>query len=242
MHDRNIWTSPIDGPGAWQRSDLEADRSWIHTLQPAWLEEIDAAIAGLRARGAELTSLRREDFGFTTFGPFLRRFIHADVAERGVGLLRGLPRERYSDDELGMLFWGMGLHMGIGVSQNADGDRLGHVCSRELDYDALNVRGYQTSHALSFHCDPSDVVGLLCLRQAPEGGESALVSGLAVYNTVLAEHPEYLPRLYQGFVYDRRGEEAFYQSPVSEPVPVFAHVDGELSMRYDPWEPVVAKV
>ena len=27
-----------------------------------------------------------------------------DVARRGIGLIRGLPRERYSDDELGMLF------------------------------------------------------------------------------------------------------------------------------------------
>jgi hypothetical protein len=162
----------------------------------------------------------------------MQTFLTKDVGERGIGLIRGLPRERYSDQELELLFWGLSLHLGIGVSQNAEGDRLGHVRSKALDYNALNVRGYQTSHALEFHCDPSDVVGLLCLNQAPSGGESAVVSGLSVYNAVVAEHPEYLPALERGFIYDRRGEQAYYQQPVSDPVPVFAHINGQISIRY----------
>ena len=85
---------------------------------------------------------------------------------------------------------------------------------------------------LGFHCDPCDVIGLLCLHQAPNDGESAVVSGLSVYNAVVAEHPEYLPMLERGFVCDRRGEEVYYQQPVSDPVPVFAHVNGQVSIRY----------
>jgi hypothetical protein len=226
------WPDKLIDPGAWTNTSLASDKRWIHHLTPQWLQEIDRTIIDLRKREVTLNTLLRDDIDCPELVGFMHTFIKADVGERGIGLIRGLPRERYSDQELEILFWGLGLHLGTGVSQNAEGDQLGHVRSKALDYDALNVRGYQTSHALEFHCDPSDVVGLLCLNQALSGGESAIVSGLSVYNAVVAEHPEYLPLLERGFVYDRRGEEAYYQRPVSDPVPVFAHVNGQISIRY----------
>jgi hypothetical protein len=226
------WPSNVAGLGAWSKASLAADTSWIHFLSDQCLQEVERTICDLRERNVTLDSLVRDDIDCPGLVTFMRTFLQVDVGERGVGLIRGLPRERYSDQELEVLFWGLGLHLGTGVSQNAEGDRLGHVRSKALDYDALNVRGYQTSHALEFHCDPSDVVGLLCLQQALSGGESAVVSGVSVYNTVVKEHPEYLPLLQRGFVYDRRGEEAYYQQPVSDPVPVFAHVNGQVSIRY----------
>lgn len=227
-----ILRTPVTDCSAWTRRDLETDRSWIHQLSPRDLAEIDAAIEGLRRQGRTLATVSRADFAFPTFGVFLKRFLWHDVARRGMGLIRGLPAERYTPEELGMLFWGIGTHLGVGVSQNAQGHRLGHVRSLDLDYDALNVRGYQTKAHLPFHCDPSDVVGLLCVNRAKEGGLSSLVSGMTLYNTILRERPHYLERLYAGFAYDRRGEETPYQAPISDPVPVFAHVDGELSIRY----------
>jgi hypothetical protein len=232
MSNTSNWPKTASGPGAWTRASLSADESWIHRLDETLLEEIERAILGFRRRRLTLETLCAEDLDCPSLIAFMREFIRYDVGVRGVGSIRGLPRERYTDAELEMLFWGLGLHLGVGVSQNADGDRLGHVRSKALDYDALNVRGYQTSHELAFHCDPSDVVGLLCLHQAPKGGDSALVSGLSIYNAVLAEHPEFMPILERGFVYDRRGEEAYYQQPVSAPVPVFAQVNGQVSMRY----------
>jgi hypothetical protein len=232
MSNLTNWPKQVAGAGAWTRKSFAADGSWMHTFAPEWVEEVDRTVASLTRRRVTLETLVAEDINCPQLIAYMCTFMADDVRDRGVGLIRGLPRNRYSDHELELLFWGLGLHLGTGVSQNAEGDRLGHVRSKALDYDALNVRGYQTSHQLEFHCDPSDVVGLLCLHQAPSGGESAVVSGLSVYNTVMTEHPEYLPALQRGFVYDRRGEEAWYQTPVSEPVPVFAHVDGQVSMRY----------
>ena len=42
-------------------------------------------------------------------------------------VLRRLPVEEYSKDELGLIFWAIGTHLGTGVSQSVMGDRLGHV-------------------------------------------------------------------------------------------------------------------
>ena len=227
-----ILRTPITDESAWTGAEMEKSHCWIHHLTPTYLREIDAAIEGLRRNARKLETVTRADFRFPTFGVFLKRFLWHDIAGRGFGLIRGLPRERYTDDEMGMLFWGIGFHMGIGKSQNPEGHRLGHVISFGEDRNALNVRGYRTSAELKFHNDLSDVVGLLCLRKAKEGGLSSLVSGMTIHNIILREHSEYLPVLYRGFRLDRRKQNPWFLAPISNRVPVFSQVDGELSIRY----------
>jgi len=50
------------------------------------------------------------------------------------------------------------------------GHLLGHVCDMGLDPNNPNHRVYATSAAQPFHTDSVDIVGLLCLREAMEGG------------------------------------------------------------------------
>jgi hypothetical protein len=72
-------------------------------------------------------------------------------------VVRRLPVEDYSKDEIGMIFWGIGTHLGRGLSQSVLGDRLGHV------KDPL-ARAYRNKQELSPHTDSCDLVGLVCLR------------------------------------------------------------------------------
>ncbi len=230
--DSRILKTPVTDESAWTGAQLEKNLSWLHHLTPTYLDEIDRAIQGLRRNKKTLATVTREDFSFPTFTVFLKRFVWRDVATRGFGLIRGLPRARYTDEEIGMLYWGMGFHMGVGVSQNPDGDLLGHVVSFGEDRNALNTRGYRTSALLKFHNDPCDIVGLLCLRHAKEGGLSSLVSGMTIYNVILNEHPEYLPVLYRGFRFDRREQNPRFLKSISDLIPIFSNVDGDLSIRY----------
>lgn len=58
-----------------------------------------------------------------------------------------------------------------------------------------------------FHTDDSDIVGLLCIAKALEGGESDLVSSHHVYNVLANERPDVLESLTQPMWYvDRKGE------------------------------------
>lgn len=58
-----------------------------------------------------------------------------------------------------------------------------------------------------FHADDSDIVGLLCIAKALEGGESDLVSSHHVYNTLATERPDVLKTLTEPIWYfDRKGE------------------------------------
>ena len=82
-------------------------------------------------------------------------------------LIRGLPRDRYSAEEMGLIYWGIGAHFGRAVAQNAQGDVLGHVRDMGRDqYKDMHARGYQTASLLPFHNDSCDIVGLCCLETA----------------------------------------------------------------------------
>jgi hypothetical protein len=228
-----IPASPLSGPHVWCRESVAADPSASATLPPECLADLEEALAGLRANRRTLESVGPADFPFPRLGPWLRRFVRTPLAEGvGFGTIRGFPIGRCDDTEAGMLFWGMGTHMGAPVSQNAHGHRLGHVFDQGKDYEALNVRGYQTSHRLNFHTDSSDLVGLLCLRRAKSGGQSSVSCAHSVFNTLLAESPQHLPILFRGFEYDRRGEAAPFQAEISGLRPVFAVRDGQLSVGY----------
>jgi hypothetical protein len=128
-----------------------------------------------------------------------------EIAEgQGFMVVQGFPVERWGPDDSATAFYSLGLHFGIPGAQTRDGDLLTHVVATGEDFSA--VRGYKTASALSFHADAADLVGLICLETARRGGTSRIVSSVTVYNTLLAERPELIDRLYEPFLYDTHGE------------------------------------
>jgi hypothetical protein len=221
----------VDHPSAWYGRDLMADRSWLAQLTAQDLAEIDAALRGVTARGLALAQVGRSDFPLPTLGPKLLAHLEEIRSGRGFVVLRGLPVATYTDDEVGLIFWGIGAYLGIPVTQNPRGDLLGHVYDHGRTYGNIDVRGYETKAHLPFHSDGCDLVGLLCLRRAKSGGLSSVVSAITIHNEILKRHPEYLPPLYAGFHYIRR-EAALTESPVTpHRVPVFGAKDGVVSCR-----------
>jgi len=111
------------------------------------------------------------------------------------------------------LLQGLGTYLGYFVSQNAHGHVLGHVKDLGEDSSAIDrVRIYRTNARQFFHADDSDLVGLLCIAKALEGGESDLVSSHAVWNTLQKEHPDVARLLTQPIWYfDRKGEKSVGQ-------------------------------
>jgi hypothetical protein len=228
-----IRRTPITEPAAWTRAELEADASWRIQLEPRHILAVDRALAAVKARGLPFHAITRADFPLPEWDDVLARTWEGLTRGRGVALLRGLPVERYSDADAHLLYWGIGTHLGEGVTQNAAAELIASVHDRGQAYGG-DVRAYQVSAELALHCDNSDIVGLMCLRQAVSGGETMLVSPLAIYNRLLAEAPEHLEALHAGFPYDRKGEEGPGEPPISEhPIPLFHTAsDGTVSARY----------
>lgn len=134
---------------------------------------------------------------------------------------------------------GLGTHLGYFLSQNGRGHVLGHVKDVGDDAEQIDkVRIYRTTARQFFHTDDGDVVGLLCLHRAKEGGESDLVSSHDVWNTLQRERPDVAELLTQPIWYfDRKGEVSDGQEEwTKQPV---AYLEsggkGRVYMKWDPY-------
>jgi len=188
------------GPAVWHGREQSSRTDWIVQLGAAEIAELERAANIVRASGLRLDDATRAHFTLPTLAPVLDRTARELERGRGFVLIRGLPVGDFTPDELGTIFWGIGAYLGTGVAQSRDGDRLGHVIDR-----GSTERYYTAGGPIEFHVDPVDVVGLLCLRGALEGGQSRIASSLAIHNVILAERPDLLGILYRGFHCSRRG-------------------------------------
>ncbi len=230
MTATDIHRFPIAGASAWTRAGIAADDGWIHVLTDAEIDDLDRALQGVRGWTGKLSDLSRSDFPLPVLAPRLAKLEDEVRTGRGFALLRGIPVERYNDDDVFLLKWGIGTHLGRAISQNTYGDMLGHVFDHGMgDLSAVRTRGYQTNAALDFHVDRADMTSLLCLRQGRTGGRSRIVSSISVHNAILARHPEYLPTLYEGLPYivvEAAGAIQTWNGPV------FGVTDGVLSCSF----------
>lgn len=219
-------------PSAWRPADIAPDGDWILKLEAGDIEEIDAALAAAKRARLAIPALTRQDFELPTLGRKLARALDEVENGRGFVQIRGLPVERYSKPDAALIFWGIGMHLGTGSAQNAQGEMLGHVWDLGANSRTdAKARGYQTRHALEFHTDSTDVVGLLCLRKSKSGGESRFASLTAIYNRMLAIRPDLVRVLYEPVCIDRRGEEPPGKRPYFV-IPVFSYFQGRLFIRH----------
>ena len=223
---------PLTGPGAWIGPQIQDEEFWIYRLDDGLIAEIDAALAHAKAAAIEIP-FPTDAFPLPRFAAELDRILEELQTKHGFVLIRGIPRERYSDEECAIIYWGIGVHLGNPVSQNARGHRLGHVRDEGKTYDDPTARGYQTRQRLDFHCDllPVDVLGLFCLRTAKRGGTSAIVSGLTIHNILREERPDLLEVSYQPFNLDWRDEEPEGEHPWYT-IPMYSARQGSISSRF----------
>jgi hypothetical protein len=222
----------IQDRSAWYGPELDAHRDWIEALSDADIAEIERAVQITIGRFVDperdLVALRKQDFPLPTLVPRLERILDEVLNGRGFVLLRRLPVERWSRLQRATAFCGLGVHLGNLRSQNADGHVLGHV--KDLgNPDAERL--YKTNKRQGYHTDSCDVVGLLCLNTAKEGGYSSLVSSITLFNEIRRRRPDLLAPLLAPIETDRRGEVPEGQKPYFR-IPVFSWHRGLLSAIY----------
>lgn len=71
--------------------------------------------------------MTREQFPLPTLGPVLEAVREEVVNGRGFALIRGVPVERYSRQEVMIAYWGIGRYWGKAVSNNKKGHLIGHI-------------------------------------------------------------------------------------------------------------------
>lgn len=219
-------------PSAWRGADLATTAGWSHRLTAADVDELAAALRGVRVRGLPTTAIARADVPLPGLAPRLAALVEEARTGLGFFLLTGLPPNHFDEADRETLFWSIGTHLGRPVSQNSHGELLGRVADQGRAYGSANTRGYQTSARLDFHTDRCDLVGLLCQRRAKAGGLSSLVSTMAVHDEIRRTRPDLLPILRRGFHYAEREAADTPDGVSARPIPVFSEHGGVLSCRF----------
>jgi hypothetical protein len=215
----------------WRAEDVADPQAWTEQLSPAEVAEIDAAIAHARAKSPNLLDIEKADFPLPTLGRRLEAIERELMDGRGFVLIRGLPRERYSNDEMCLAYWGVGAHLGRPWPQNAKGHLLGDVTDQGKAPGDPTARGNELGQiGLEFHCDGSDLIGLLCLATGVSGGLSAVANSVALHNDLVRQRPDLAEEFYKPQPYDARGEQAPGKRGWYE-VPVFTDWNGRLFVR-----------
>ena len=199
----------ITGPTVWVPEDYqEHPERWVHVLTDEEKAEIGAAADEFIASGRPLTGMTKESFKLPTLSKLMLEIREDVLNGKGFNLMKGFPTEEWGVDKSAVAYIGLGTWLGYPVSQNGKGHILGHVQDLGDDPTQIHrVRIYRTNARQFFHADTSDIVGLLCIHRAMEGGESDIASVHHVYNTLQKERPDVIETLTNPIWYfDRKGE------------------------------------
>jgi hypothetical protein len=225
-----IGTSPIDHRMAWRGSEIKGKDDIAFDLTARHAAALEEVLQRINKTSA-LSDIAPEDCRHPALDADLERVFNEIQEGRGIVIVRGIPVEHHSVEDVRRMFWALGAHFGRGVSQSALGDVLGMVRDETAPGEPESARGYTSRRELSLHVDLAQIVGLMCVRQAPAGGMSQYAAGLAIHDEIAATRPDLLPVLYRGFPYHRRGEEAPDQPCITPyDIPVFSVRDGRMSV------------
>lgn len=222
----------LEPAAEWRHDEVLDPATYTELLDEAELEELDAALRAAKAKSEDFLDIGRDDFPLGALAQRLRRVENDLINGRGFVVIRGLPRERYDNDDMCLLYWGIGAHLGKPWAQNRHGHVLGDVSDQGKDVRDPTARGNELgSVALPYHCDGSDLIGLMCLQKGAEGGVSTVCNALAIHNDMVRQAPELAAELYKPQPYDFRGEQAGGRKPYYM-MPVFTEWNDRLFMRY----------
>lgn len=237
--------TPLTGPAVWNGEEIKNSKRWIRDTPASAVAELDAALAHVKKKGLAWSQLTRENFPISGLDGLLADI--ADELENGVGImkLRGFPVDRYDEDDLRKIYFGLGAHLGTPVFQNRTGELMrairdegAHVGRTYGETQDQKGGTFLSSYArtltnggLRFHTDRTDVVGLLCVHQARAGGVSKLASTPAIHNAMLARRPDLLEELFHDYWRSRFGEEGTTKE-TAYPLPIFGLRNGKFTSHY----------
>lgn len=217
------------GVAAWRGPQIADSTDWKIELGAAHRAELLEALRAVATGPRPLREITAADFPLPTVAPMLARAMDSVIDGRGFVLLRGVPIEGLNADEIALMYWGIGRHLGRPIHQKGPEDLLVYVRDQGVDPNDPLVRGFQTAARLEYHCDSSDVVGLLCVRPAKSGGVSTIVSSVAVHDELVRRDGALAGLLHEPWWHDRKtgdGPESFFRCSV------FGERDGRLFAHY----------
>ena len=212
--------APSERPQPWTAEQASQDTSWILRLKADEIQGVRDALAYAQQHPKPLLAMEQTDFPLPPVSrDALTRAIAITQGRWGMCLVKGFPVDEWTEEDSRLAYWGMGLHMGVGRTQNRASQVMNDVRNEGGEYKVKGGRGYNTNAGLDFHQDSCDVVALLCRRSAKTGGQSKVVSSMALRDEVRRRRPDLIPVLESPFFHSYQGtndpsQPPFYRCPI----------------------------
>jgi len=223
--------NPISAPWVWSADELASEHDWIIQIDSNALEDISIALSSIKKFSPLLKKITAQNFLLPSMRNTFLRVKQLLTKGPGVCLLRGIPVDLYPREEIDLILWGLGTHVGQAIPQSFRGDMVGEVM--DMTHTGDSRRAYRSPLPLNLHIDSVDVAGLLCLRRAKRGGMSLVTSSFAIHNAILAEQPELMPALYDGYHCRHSESNDSGENPTTpHRVPVFGLVGDQMVCNF----------
>ena len=173
-----------------------------------WRSELTEPLTALNK---PLGYISQETFPLPTLHPILRSISQELHLGHGFKVVRGLPVWRHEREDNIIMYAGVSSHVAPirGRQDNQFKGKpadvvLNHIkdLSTTANKDRIGAPAY-TAEKQVFHTDAGDIVSLLALSVAAEGGQSKLSSSWRVYNELADTRPDLIATLAEDWVAEK---------------------------------------
>jgi hypothetical protein len=208
----------------WDGESIGNKFNWTHELSVEEVEEIGTALNHFKcmlcpkfirshlivfsandvaALKLPLGQVNQETFPLPKMKSTLRAISHEIHHGHGFKVLRGLPVGKHTREENIIIYAGVSSHVAPlrgRQDHQFNGEPadvvLSHIVdlSDVTDVSKIGSPAYSTDKQV-FHTDSGDVIALICLSEAAEGGQSKLSSSWLVYNELARTRPDLIRTL-----------------------------------------------
>lgn len=187
----------------WDGTDIPNRFNWTYELTASDLDEIESALQHFQSLEKPLGFVSQDTFPLPKLHSKLREISREIHHASGFKVVRGLPVSTHTREDIITIYAGIASHIAPirGRQDNQYNGKLADVVlnhikdlSKVYNADKIGAPAY-TKDKQVFHTDSGDVIALLSLEEAAEGGESKLSSSWRVYNELARTRPDLIRTL-----------------------------------------------
>ena len=165
-----IHDEPIVDAMAWRGQDFHGKEDITIRLTERNVAALETLLERNRAKARDEITL--DDSRHPDLDDDLAAAYREVMFGKGLIVLAGFPLDGHDIDEIERIYWMVCCHFGRLVSNNSFGHRMVRVQQEVLPGGVQPARGTKSRAELAMHNDAADILALLWIHQAVEGGES----------------------------------------------------------------------